>query len=568
MPLYKGDGDNNIIFGSQTDDTIYGYGGDDTLIGGGGDDTIVGGTGKDTMDGGSGDDTYYVDNANDVVVEGANKGKDTIYSSVTYGLSWTNNVENLALTGSADINGYGNDQDNAIQGNSGDNNLFGFNGADTLKGGGGDDYLHGGSGGDIMIGGTGNDYYVVDSYWDDVTEYAGEGIDTVVSSATFYALDDNIEKLIMTGSAHEGWGNDLNNEIIGTGLSNYIDGFEGADTMKGGDGNDHYVVDNVNDVVVEFADDGFDSVKSYVTYTLGANVEELHMFGSANINGFGNGLDNILIGNSGTNVLYGYGGQDKFLSHGGADTLVGGQGDDVYGIQGDDVVKELASEGNDTVQLSGDLDYTLTDNVENLHLYGHGNGTGNALNNQIFGNDYDNVLDGGLGQDLLKGFDGNDVYYVDNALDTVIETANQGNDTVYSTVNHTLASNVEVLSLAVGNAVSGTGNDLSNTIYGNAGNNVLNGLGGADAMNGLGGNDTFVFFAGQANGDTVYEFEGNGAGNGDVLQFSGYGTAAQGATLTFIAGDTWQITSANGLIQETIHLVGSPNVGASDYEFV
>jgi Ca2+-binding RTX toxin-like protein len=247
MPIYKGDGNNNIIFGSQTDDTIYGYGGDDTLIGGGGDDTIVGGIGKDTMDGGSGDDVYYVDNVSDVVVEDANKGKDIIYSSVTYSLAnWAGNVEELILTGSADIDGHGNDLDNGIAGNSGDNDLFGLNGNDTLKGFGGDDFLDGGSGSDIMVGGTGDDYFVVDSFFDDITEYTGEGIDTVSSSVT-YTLDPNVEKLILTGSSKiDGYGNQLNNELTGNSADNYLFGGGGADIMKGGDGGDDYYLDNVN----------------------------------------------------------------------------------------------------------------------------------------------------------------------------------------------------------------------------------------------------------------------------------------------------------------------------------
>lgn len=571
MPLYKGDGNNNLIFGSQTDDQIYGYGGDDILIGGGGDDTIVGGIGKDTMDGGTGNDVYYVDNSDDTVIEGANKGKDTIFSSITYSLNWADNVEELMLSGTDDIDGYGNGLDNLIVGNSGDNDLYGFAGNDTLKGGGGDDFLSGGIGDDKMLGGSGSDHYVVDSKLDKVIEYAGEGYDVVSSSLQSYTLGDNVEKLILTGTAEVGWGNDLNNVIVGNAESNNINGKGGADTMKGGDGNDYYTVDDVNDVVIEFADQGKDYIYTNITYTLGANLEYLHLYGSANINGFGNSLDNMLTGNSGNNMLYGYSGNDWLRSEGGADTMYGGADDDVYTIDSvDDVVIEYANQGYDKVATTGDMSYTLTANVENLTLDhdGHGNGTGNALNNAILGSMYDNVIDGGGGKDVMQGFEGDDTYYVDHLQDSVVEAVNEGYDVVYSSVNHSLASNVEVLSLANGNAVYGAGNNGANTIYGNAGDNILNGLGGADSLSGLGGNDTFVFNAGQANGDSVYEFAGNGALAGDVLQFSGYGTAAQGATLTFVSGDSWLITSADGTIQETIHLIGAPSIDASDYVFV
>jgi Ca2+-binding RTX toxin-like protein len=118
-----------------------------------------------------------------------------------------------------------------------------------------------------------------------------------------------------------------------------------------------------------------------------------------------------------------------------------------------------------------------------------------------------------------------------------------------------LANNVEILSLAdslVG--LNGMGNDLNNTIFGNANNNSLNGGDGADHLNGLGGNDTFVFQAGQAHGDTVHEFNGNGAGAGDRLMFSGYGTIAQGATFRQLTATEWQVTSADGTIQENVTL--------------
>ena len=103
--------------------------------------------------------------------------------SVTYPLS--NDVENLTLTGSANINGTGNLLANTITGNSGNNILTGGGDNDTLNGGGGNDTLDGGTGADTMLGGTGNDTYVVDNAGDAVTENAGEGTDAVQASVTF-----------------------------------------------------------------------------------------------------------------------------------------------------------------------------------------------------------------------------------------------------------------------------------------------------------------------------------------------------------------------------------------------
>jgi trimeric autotransporter adhesin len=105
-----------------------------------------------------------VDNAGDLVVEEAEGGADLIQASVSYALSA--NVENLTLTGTAAINGTGNELDNLIIGNVGANVLSGGAGNDSLDGGAGDDRLDGGTGVDRLAGGTGNDVYVVDDAGD------------------------------------------------------------------------------------------------------------------------------------------------------------------------------------------------------------------------------------------------------------------------------------------------------------------------------------------------------------------------------------------------------------------
>ena len=107
------------------------------LNGRGGNDTLNGGGGADTMAGGAGNDIYVVDNAGDVVTEALNEGTDTVQSSVSFTLG--SNVENLALSGAAGINGTGNGLDNVITGNSGNNTLSGGAGNDTLNGGAGTD---------------------------------------------------------------------------------------------------------------------------------------------------------------------------------------------------------------------------------------------------------------------------------------------------------------------------------------------------------------------------------------------------------------------------------------------
>ena len=108
----------------------------------------------------------------------------------------------------------------------------------------------------------------------------------------------------------------------------------------------------------------------------------------------------------------------------------------------------------------------------------------------------------------------------------VIENANEGNDTVYASIDYGLTANVDnlILQRAVPTCRP-PATAACNAIFGNSGNNTLNGGGGADVLIGGAGNDTFVFNAGQANGDTIIDFAGNGAGAGDTLSFVGFGTA-------------------------------------------
>ncbi len=130
-----------------------------------------------------------------------------------------------------------------------------------------------------MIGGAGNDTYVVNDSHDVIVEAANQGTDAVQASAT-YALSANIETLVLIGTANiSGTGNDINNTLTGNSGNNLLDGSGGADSMSGGGGDDTYVVGNSFDAVIEGANAGSDLVQSNISYTLGANVENLTLTG-------------------------------------------------------------------------------------------------------------------------------------------------------------------------------------------------------------------------------------------------------------------------------------------------
>jgi Ca2+-binding RTX toxin-like protein len=374
----------------------------------------------------------------------------------------------------------------------GDFQLFGYAGNDALSGGAGNDLLDGGPGADSMSGGGGNDTYIVDDVGD-VVVGSSPGYDTVKTSIN-YVLPTNVESLLLTGtSGINGTGNSLANKLVGNLGNNVLDGKAGADTLQAGAGNDTYVIDNAGDVVAENLGEGIDLVQSSITYSLGANCENLTLTGSAAINGTGNGGDNAIIGNAGVNLLTGGLGNDHLDGGAGADGLKGGAGDDNYVIDNAaDVITELASEGTDAVKAS--VTYTIGANVEYLTLTGTAaiNGTGNVQNNVIVGNSANNTLSGGAGADTMAGGLGNDTYVVDNASDVVTESASAGIDLVQSGITYVLAANVENLTLTGSGSINGTGNALNNALTGNAGNNVLNGGAGVDTMAGGTGNDTYV----------------------------------------------------------------------------
>ena len=239
--IYGYGGSSNIIYGSS---------GDNIIVGGAGNDTLNGFGGADTVTGGAGNDTYVVDNIDDVVSELSGQGTDTIRTSLgSYDLGAVAYVENLSYTGGGAFAGYGNGLTNVIGGGGGDDTLDGggagndtlngYIGNDRLTGGSGNDWLNGGRGADTMVGASGNDTYVVDSTLDVVSEFSGQGTDTVRTTLTSYTLGANVENLIFIGSGNfVGNGNTLDNVLTGGAGNDWLAGAAGNDTLSGGVGND------------------------------------------------------------------------------------------------------------------------------------------------------------------------------------------------------------------------------------------------------------------------------------------------------------------------------------------
>ena len=303
----------------------------------------------------------------------------------------------------------------------------------------GADNLAGTAGLDVMRGGLGNDTYTVNDSRDLIIESPNEGDDLVLASVEYW-LDENVERLTLTGAATiNGGGNDLANVLTGNGSFNELYGYEGndlldgkggADYMEGGEGDDSYVVDNAGDDIWEDQDRGYDQISSSVTYTLMNEVEALTLTGSGAINGTGDEANNRLTGNSNVNTLLGLEGDDVLDGGAGADKLKGGLGDDVYFVDNaKDVLTEVSNQGIDVAKST--VTFKLAANLENLQLLGTSaiNGTGNSVANVLTGNGTNNSLSGLDGNDTLDGGSGTDTLTGSTGADTYLMARGYGTDT-------------------------------------------------------------------------------------------------------------------------------------------
>ncbi|WP_240462055.1 calcium-binding protein [Burkholderia sp. Nafp2/4-1b] len=359
--LSWGESDNDVLYGGNGNDALYGGLGNDYLDGGNdndfldggdGDDRLFGGAGDDELNGGNGHDALSGETGNDKIFGGA--GNDTIWGGdgddILVGFTASNDAkQSLAAWETDDDTIYGGAGNDLILGGLGNDLLHGDAGNDEIQGGDGHDKIYGGDGNDRLFGQVGNDIL-----------YGGAGDDLLVG----FTGNNEAKRTLGPGETDNDYlyGGEGNDTLLGGLGDDYLDGGAGADHMEGGEGNDTYIVNSVNDVILEYANEGYDTVISSANYILNANLEELRLVEGFNINGTGNALDNRIVGNSADNILDGVTG---------ADTMIGGKGNDTYYVDnvGDRVV-EFAGEGIDTVQSK--ISYTLGEHVENLNLLDFG----------------------------------------------------------------------------------------------------------------------------------------------------------------------------------------------------
>lgn len=259
-----------------------------------------------------------------------------------------------------------------------------------------------------------------------------------VSPPTAKIYDGEIESGGATKDTVEGGTGD--DELSGEGGNDSLEAGEGNDYLDGGDGNDSLDGGDGDDVVS------------------GGNGNDIAHSGD--------GGDEVY-GDAGNDSLFLEDGDDYAEGGDGNDIVNGGLGDDlVFGDAGNDKID--GGEGND--ELGGD------DGID-----------------QLTGGLGDDTLDGGVGSDKMSGGKGDDVYYVDVAKEGVTEKANEGDDSVVSSVSYLLGTNVENLFLYGSLGLTGTGNKLGNYLSGTEQADTLNGKEGLDVLEGGLGDDIFVF---------------------------------------------------------------------------
>ena len=418
-----------------------------------------------------------------------------------------------------------NDLSDAMSGTSGNNIIFGN---------GGDDVIAAGIGSLLAYGGDGNDTFVA-TVGDGVATFDGQaGVNTVDMSQLSAAATVNLvtgkatsaqtaaATLVSIQNVVSGLGNDT---ITGDANNNVF--FAAA----GGDGNDSYTGGGGSD-----------------TYDLSLTAAGTTVnLGAGTATGADTGTDTLV----GITNVVGSAGNDRFVAAvgDGNNSYNGGLGTDTYDLSATTAaatvnlatgVSTSADTGSDTLAgienvIGGAGADTITGDTNDNVL------TGGAGNDTMVGGGGNDTFIGGTGANSMTGATGNDTYFVDDVGDVVVELANQGTDTINTTLNTfslfpppAALGNVENLTFSGVGAFTGTGNGLANVITGGAGNDTLNGSTGADTMLGGLGNDTYFV---DNLLDVVTEAPGLGTGTDTVRANASY-TLAPGSAIEILSANT------------------------------
>lgn len=462
--LLEGGAGSDVLLGGAGRDTLdggagvdilRGGAGDDVVDGGADDDVISGGDGHDTLSGGAGNDEIWADAGDDVISGGA--GDDLLLGEGGFDAAvYAGNRAGYVITVSA---GFVSVSDiDLTDGDEGTDTLFSIESlrfADMVvdPAGPGLQQLFTEGGDFVDFASVPAASFAVESYHaalggnDVVILPANAAAAAAAGYVTTRVFDAGPGTDVVTGGALDDtiFGGTGNDTLSGGAGDDVLDGGSGADRLNGGTGNDIFYVNNSADIVFERPDEGYDIVRSVISFRLKSNLEELILDSVNNSSGSGNASDNVITGNAGNNKLLGYEGADTLIGNEGNDQLNGGTGIDsmVGGLGNDrywvddvlDVIIELPDEGYDRVDST--ISFTLADGLERLSLLGsdHISGTGNGVDNRIDGNAGDNAiagmggtdrLFGGAGRDTLDGGDGND--FVEGGLGEDLLIGGAGND--------------------------------------------------------------------------------------------------------------------------------------------
>ncbi|PWB33545.1 hypothetical protein DCO48_09600 [Pseudomonas sp. SDI] len=518
-------------------------------------DTFVSSATGYRLQGGAGDDVYVINNTGSLVVEAAGGGDDEVRTALG-GYRLADNVERLTYTGTSTFLAYGNASDNIITAGNGNDTLYGGAGGDRFYGGNGLDTVsyfdatgnqgvtlnfktgvHGGiAAGDsfdsieLFVGSGSDDTFVSDATAH--TFYGNAGTDTMDYSTSAEAVNITVDAAgVATGSGGDAQGDTFSQfeRVIGSALGDTFTSASTAYRLEGGAGDDVYFINHAGSVVVEAQNGGVDEVRTTLTQLrLADGVERMTYVGNSFFIGYGNALDNIIVGGNGNDQLSGGAGADQFF---------GGAGDDLVsywdssyaaitlnfktGVHGGiaagdtfDSIERFVGTGRDDLFISDatahnfdggtatdTLDYsgsaeavTLTVGTDAKGVGAGGDAEGDTFVNfeRLIGtaqNDTFNIAHSNI--TAIEGGAGNDVYVVTWPNTQIIELAGGGDDEVRTNnSNFKLANEVERLTYVGSANFTGYGNSGDNIIIGGVGNDTFLGGAGADQFFGGDGIDT------------------------------------------------------------------------------